>query len=235
MAAINSKGTNLNFKYGRMEFEAKLPKGDWLVPFVELYPEDNFYGSDWPKSGIFQAFKFSGNQGYDCGWTDYGRKCGRSKMFYGVGSGGFSDPGDWMCGSNDLSDDFHKYKIIWDQTKIQTFVEDQLIFEKSFPAGGLCGQESWCNNGNNPYKSGGRSAPFDRNFYLKIGMMVGGGTSFFPDNCDNLSGQSKPWTGNGTPRQFWWGGRPNYNDDRDSFETWSDPVFKIKEIVVYNE
>ena len=47
--------------------------------------------------------------------------------------------------------------------------------------------------------------------YLGIGMSVGG-TGYFPDNCENESGLSKPWTGSDV-RTFWWGGRPNYKQD----------------------
>ena len=61
-----------------------------------------------------------------------------------------------------------------------------------------------------------------------------GGTGYFPDNCENESGLSKPWTGSDV-RTFWWGGRPNYNDDRQSFDTWSDPVFRVKEMVAYKD
>lgn len=58
------------------------------------------------------------------------------------------------------------------------------------------------NNKNVPgasvWESGTKMAPFDKEFYLTIGVGVGG-NNFFPD------GDSKPWI-NGTPngmRKFW--------------------------------
>jgi len=163
-ALIKSYG-RLDFKYGRLEFEAQLPKGDWLRPVIELFPSTNTYGSDWPKSGSFKAFMFGGNAGYDCGWTDFGRKCVRSQMFYGIDWNSQEDPADFKCTGTDLSDGFHSYKLTWSDSRMKTFVDGQLIFTQVFPTEGLCDGASWCNGGNDPWVNGGRSAPFDEEFY----------------------------------------------------------------------
>jgi beta-glucanase (GH16 family) len=230
-AMIKSNG-KLSLTYGRIEFQAQLPKGDWLRPVIELHPATQTYGSAWPQNGAMKAFMFGGNAGYDCGWTDYGRKCVRTQMFYGIDWNSNEDPQEFKCTGTDLSDGFHDYKLEWSRTRMKTFVDGELIFEQVFPSEGLCDGASWCNNGNNLWSDGSRSAPFDEEFYLGIGMLVGG-TGFFPDSCDNESGLNKPWTGSDV-RKFWWGGRNSYNDDRESFDTWSDPVFRVKEIVAYS-
>ncbi|KAJ8312733.1 hypothetical protein KUTeg_010106 [Tegillarca granosa] len=39
-----------NFKYGKLEVEAKMPKGDWLWPAIWMLPKWYGYGN-WPASG----------------------------------------------------------------------------------------------------------------------------------------------------------------------------------------
>ena len=38
-------------KYGRLEVEAKLPKGDWIWPAIWMLPVNDTYGA-WPMSGM---------------------------------------------------------------------------------------------------------------------------------------------------------------------------------------
>lgn len=45
-AKFRSKKT-FNFKYGKVEIRAKLPKGDWIFPGMENYIFLLFYKSDW--------------------------------------------------------------------------------------------------------------------------------------------------------------------------------------------
>ena len=51
---------SLNFKYGRVEIKAKLPKGDWLWPAMWLLPTNNEYGN-WPASGEIDIMESRGN------------------------------------------------------------------------------------------------------------------------------------------------------------------------------
>jgi len=50
----------LNFKYGRVEVRAKLPKGDWMWPAIWLLPSYNSYGT-WPASGEIDIMESRGN------------------------------------------------------------------------------------------------------------------------------------------------------------------------------
>ena len=66
-----------------------------------------------------------------------------------------------------------------------------------------------------------------------INLAVGG--DYFPENCVNSASLQKPWT-YGTAaqsRSFWWGGDSEYNDRRESFDTWSDPSFQIRDLKVF--
>ena len=51
---------SFNFKFGRVEIKAKLPKGDWLWPAVWLLPTNNEFGP-WPASGEIDILESRGN------------------------------------------------------------------------------------------------------------------------------------------------------------------------------
>jgi len=60
------------------------------------------------------------------------------------------------------------------------------------PAGGFYELGGFANQGlPNPWTSGGKMAPFDRDFYLILNVAVGGTNGFFPDGVGNPGG--KPW------------------------------------------
>lgn len=48
------------YRYGRLEIEAKLPKGDWIKPLISLLPARNVYGA-WPASGEITLLQSRGN------------------------------------------------------------------------------------------------------------------------------------------------------------------------------
>jgi hypothetical protein len=57
-------------RYGRLEIEAKLPKGDWIKPLISLLPARNVYGA-WPASGEITLLQSRGNSpGYANGETN---------------------------------------------------------------------------------------------------------------------------------------------------------------------
>jgi beta-glucanase (GH16 family) len=51
---------NFSFKYGRVEVEANLPKGDWLWPAIWMTATENYYG-DWPRSAEIDIMESRGN------------------------------------------------------------------------------------------------------------------------------------------------------------------------------
>lgn len=66
LRSVNS----FSIKYGRVEFRAKLPKGDWLWPALWMLPAQNAYGS-WPVSGEIDIVESRGNAaGYPPGGVD---------------------------------------------------------------------------------------------------------------------------------------------------------------------
>ena len=125
------------------------------------------------------------------------------------------------------------YVLEWDQNGIYTYIDGVKIMD--LPTGnGFCDGQWWCNQENNPWnESGSLNAPFDQDFYLIINLAVGG--DYFPNNCENLAGPNKPWENSSgdQKRAFWWGGADEYNEDRTSVQTWSDPTLRVKDLKVF--
>lgn len=58
-ARLTTKNSH-SIKYGRIEVEAKLPRGDWLWPAIWMLPVNNTYG-EWPRSGEIDIVESRGN------------------------------------------------------------------------------------------------------------------------------------------------------------------------------
>ena len=119
-----------------MEVSAKLPRGDWLWPSVWLMPRDNQYGS-WPASGEIDMMESVGNPpsyapgGYDIftSTLHWGPSVSQDKWSMTHAS---KKPGV------DPTADFHTYGLIWNETYIGTYFDDEsntvlsVPIEKSF-------------------------------------------------------------------------------------------------------
>ncbi len=69
-ARLTTKGKK-SIRYGMVEVEAKMPKGDWLWPAIWMMPEDSVYGG-WPRSGEIDIMESRGNgRDYSEGGRDY--------------------------------------------------------------------------------------------------------------------------------------------------------------------
>jgi hypothetical protein len=77
-------------------------------------------------------------------------------------------------------------------------IDDEEIGRITPPAGGFYEYGNFANEGlGNPWTSGTKMAPFDRDFFLILCLAVGGNNGFFPDSAVNQGG--KPWM-NQTPQ-----------------------------------
>lgn len=177
---------SFNFRYGKVEVKAKLPKGDWLWPAIWMLPSNEQYGT-WPVSGEIDIMESRGNgPNYSPGGYDsYG-----STLHWG---------NDWQHDfftrthatktGTDLSADFHVYGLIWNKTYIRTYLDKESNVVLSFPIT----QSFWSQTGlqsppwDNPWVGRGNNAPFDQEFYLIMNLACGGTGGYFPD------GHGKPW------------------------------------------
>lgn len=85
---------------------------------------------------------------------------------------------------------FHTYKMIWTDSQLQFYVDDDYV-------GTVYADNGFWERGNftgsglpNLWASGTQMAPFDQEFFIILCNGVGGG--FFPDNFENRNG-GKPW------------------------------------------
>ena len=203
---------SFTFKYGKVEVRAKLPKGDWLWPAIWLLPRYNSYGN-WPASGEIDIMESRGNA---AGYSPGGRNKFGSTLHWGpdYSTDNYPKTHQVYTYQGDLSDDFHVYGLIWNQTYIGTYIdsESQVVLshtldETFWDLGG------WGTSRDNPWKDGSKNAPFDQEMYLIINLAVGGTSGFFPD------GFGKPWsnTNPNAVNQFW-GAKDQW------LPTWTQPM-----------
>jgi hypothetical protein len=76
-------------------------------------------------------------------------------------------------------------------------IDDEEIGRITPPAGGFYEYGNFATEGiANPWASGTKMAPFDKDFFIILCLAIGGNNGFFPDNAVNQGG--KPWI-NQTP------------------------------------
>ncbi|MFW0714539.1 glycerophosphodiester phosphodiesterase family protein [Pedobacter sp. N23S346] len=133
-----------DFKYGRVEVRAMLPKGRGLWPAIWALPTDWKYG-DWPKSGEIDIMEHVGYEPDSVHGTVHTEKFNH-KINTQVGKALKINP----------YDTYHVYAVEWFKDRIDFFVDDQKYL-------------TFKNNG-----KGSSSWPFDQNFHIILNMAVGG-------------------------------------------------------------
>ncbi|MCQ2417598.1 MAG: family 16 glycosylhydrolase [Oscillospiraceae bacterium] len=142
-----------SFKYGRIDFCARLPVGNGIWPALWMLPNDNVYGT-WAASGEIDVMEAKGRvQNEIYGTIHYGgtwpanKNTGNTYLF----------PEDTT-----YADDYHIYSCIWEKDKIRWYVDG--ICYSVIPA------EEWYSAAapDNPY------APFDQEFCIILNLAAGG-------------------------------------------------------------
>jgi len=213
---------SFSFQYGRVEINAKLPKGDWMWPAMWMLPKHQAYGI-WPASGEIDIVESRGNaRGYPGG----GVESFSSTLHWGPyypDDGYASTHASYTLPQGDLSDDFHIYGLYWNSTTLFTYIDDpsQVVLSVDMSSESFFQRGGWNNSAtiNNPWEGGGMNAPFDQEFYLVLNVAVGGTNAYFPDGV-----AGKPWS-NTDPHavnSFWnayagqWG--PTWNQNASSLQ-----------------
>ncbi|XP_065187034.1 beta-1,3-glucan-binding protein-like [Sycon ciliatum] len=219
---------SFNFKYGRMEIRAKLPKGDWIWPAIWLLPTSNQYGG-WPASGEIDIMESRGNP---ASYAAGGVNTFGSTLHFGP-----HWPADAYLkahaeakapAGHDFSEDFHVFGLIWNETYLGTYLDHpsqpilELPIKESFWSLGGYDKSKF----DNPWAGRGKNAPFDQKFYLIFDMACGGTNGYFPDGQGG-----KPWTDKSehAVNEFW-GGRSAWQS------TWKgeDVAMQIDYVRVYD-
>ncbi|MDC0559170.1 glycoside hydrolase family 16 protein, partial [Candidatus Izimaplasma bacterium] len=153
MDYTSSRVTTYNrayFKYGIFEVRAKLPSGRGTWPAIWMMPQYSRYGG-WPNSGEIDIMEHVGyNQNVIHGTihTDwYNGKEGTQK-------------GGSTSSYQDVSTEFHTYKIEWLPDKIKFFVDDVLYYTYIDSSYATCPTSKiW---------------PFNSSFFIVLNVAVGG-------------------------------------------------------------
>ena len=151
-ARVTTKGKK-EFKYGRMDIRAKLPKGTRCMACNMDAWEVIFLPVPWPACGEIDIMELLGHEPNKV----YGT------MHWGnVGSGSTHIGGNYTLPMEDFSQKFHVFTLIWDANKIEWYVDDQKYF-----------------TGNKSAVTG--NYPFDLPFFFILNLAVGGDWPGIPD------------------------------------------------------
>ncbi|XP_034239466.1 beta-1,3-glucan-binding protein 1-like isoform X2 [Thrips palmi] len=187
---------SFSFKYGKVEVRARLPRGDWMYPEVWLQPLREEYGAGLASGRIHLAMA-RGNtklQGPAPGRQDIsGRELAVGVLAGGKGTGSADARKKFFTKRNDVGHwgaDFHNYSLLWTPDTLAFSVDGvELGVARPEEVGGLLrGQD---NEGDDPWSHGSKIAPFDKEFYISLGLAVGG-IHAFPDGCRS-GNHDKPW------------------------------------------
>jgi len=107
------------FKYGRIDIRAKLPKGQGIWPALWMLGS-NIGSVGWPRSGEIDIMEMIGGSAREktvygtLHWDDGGHKCTCDKPGFTLASGTFAD-------------DFHIFSLVWNQASIKWYIDDVLF------------------------------------------------------------------------------------------------------------
>lgn len=134
-----------DWKFGRFEVKAKLPKGRGTWPAIWMLSSDNGYGI-WPLSGEMDIME---HVGFDEDNVHASIHCSA----YNHSRGNQKTSEKYVAGA---TDDFHIYRMDWTPYAIKGYVDGELYFEFTNQNTGFT---TW---------------PFNRNFYLILNLAIGG-------------------------------------------------------------
>jgi beta-glucanase (GH16 family) len=152
-----------DWTYGRIEFRAKVARGQGFWSAVWMLPTDEEYGG-WAASGELDIME---NVGYEP-LTVHGTLHFGGSWPNNESKGTYYNTQDWP-----FWQEFYEYALEWEEGEIRWYVNDFLYQ--------TLGQGDWRSSGY-PFP-----APFDKRFHLLINLAVGGywpgspdGTTTFP-------------------------------------------------------
>ncbi|WP_345549986.1 glycoside hydrolase family 16 protein [Microbulbifer aestuariivivens] len=154
-ARLRSRGKG-DWKYGRFEIRAKLPRGQGTWPAVWMLPTDWEYGQ-WASSGeidIMEAVNLHvGGEDRVHGTLHYGGPAPENV---------YSGEAYRLPGAANPADGFHEYALEWEEGEIRWYVDGTHYATQT--------SDGWYSRAapDSPH------APFDRRFHLLLNLAVGG-------------------------------------------------------------
>lgn len=144
-----------DWKYGKFEMRAKMPIGKGIWPAFWMMPTESVYGG-WAASGEIDIMEYLGHDTKKVyGTIHYGGSWPNNK----------SSGGSYSLASGGFNDDFHTFTLIWEERKMEWYVDGILYSTKT----------NWNTAGHS------FPAPFDQNFHFILNLAVGGNWPGYPD------------------------------------------------------
>lgn len=141
-----------DFKFGRMDIRAQLPKGQGIWPAIWMLPTENKFGI-WPKSGEIDIMELIGNKPAEVlGTVHYGHDFWRFKSAY------------YELEEGDFSEDYHTFTLLWKEDCLRFAVDDSIYGDAITPSVTLP-----------------TGYPFNEAFHFILNIAVGGNLPGNPD------------------------------------------------------
>lgn len=139
-----------SWKYGIVEAKAIVPGGTGTWPAIWMMPVYSRYGG-WPRSGEIDIMEYVGYNPYHLHGTIH------TKIYNGAAG---TQKGGSTNAYDDITTEFHIYKIEWLPDKILFFVDEELIYTYDPSRFSSCPtSDSW---------------PFNSSFFLIMNVAIGG-------------------------------------------------------------
>ena len=143
------------FKFGRIDIRAALPKGQGIWPALWMLGS-NIDAVSWPACGEIDIMELTGNlPNRVLGTAHYGANVSQHQ---------YSSMSKYLSGTDNFQDEFHVFSINWEVDKIEFLVDDE-VFHTVTPA-----------------TLNGAPYPFNKNFFFVFNVAVGGTLPGNPDN-----------------------------------------------------
>lgn len=143
-----------DWKYGRFEIRAKLPKGQGIWSAIWRLPTDSGYGG-WPHSGEIDIMELIGQQPRTTPGTLHYTSPERKHAYRGTNT---------VLAAGIFADAFHVFGLEWEPGAICWYLNGQLFQT----------QTNWTSGANS------FPAPFDQPFHLILNLAVGGNWLVLP-------------------------------------------------------
>lgn len=160
-ARLRTRGMG-DWKYGRIEVRARMPRGQGTWTGVWMLPTDAVYGS-WAASGEIDIVE-TVNLHVDGEDRLYGTLHYGSYWPANVHSGA-----EYRIDGGNPADDFHVYGLEWEEGEIRWYVDDH-----HYATQRADGWYTRYDDGSGTLIEGEGAAPFDQSFHLLLNLAVGG-------------------------------------------------------------
>jgi beta-glucanase (GH16 family) len=155
-----------SWRYGRIEFRAKPPKGQGTWPAIWMMPAGDTYGA-WPLSGEIDILE-GVNLGASCAVCE--GTVGENRMISALHFGSKPPHNEMHVTRVALPDralpsnDFHVWTLDWGKGLMRFYLDGRLYWEVP--------QDKWRTA--SPRAKGNPAAPFDQPFYIMANLAIGG-------------------------------------------------------------